>query len=305
MIANLYIISESFIQNSFFSKEEIEERIELLAQDYSYIRLYKDNNRLYVNYNIYNIPFLNSLSIQELLYDKDKKEYLDRDARNALAQIIEMSEETTLNFDQIKELLSIVNENLCHGVIAFNELTEIDSENQIIYNTKKWLEFRRHYLSQYPKDPNYFIEECKIYFPKLFFHENNKVAIKSILSDCSIKIIYHLTALNDNFKNSQERSLANGETNRQQVLENFSRENRLDEIASLEVYPKRKNEMSFFFLKEDTNTKTKICCEPHIKLPFKDKDDGSYSTNRRIYFHEGVKYIAEGRVLIGHIGNHL
>lgn len=304
VIAHFYIISESFIQNNQFSKEEIELRIEALAKDYDYIRLHREKNKIYVNYNIYNVPFLNNITIQELLYDSEKKFNLERDARNALSQIIEKSEETNLSFDQIKELLEIVDESICHGLIAFNGIRNIDFEDQIIYDKESWLTFRRNRLKKHPRNPDYFIDECRIYFPNLFFHEKNKQSVKSILLECSSKIIVHLSALNDHFKESQKKSIASG-ANRQQVLDNFSRENNLDEIASLEGNPSRKKDLTFSFMNDKVGQIQKICCEPHLKLPRKDLDDGSYSTNRRIYFHEGIDGIANGRILIGHIGAHL
>ena len=51
------------------------------------------------------------------------------------------------------------------------------------------------------------------------------------------------------------------------------------------------------------NTKELIYCELHLKLIYDDRN--VYSQNRRIYFHEGKPNIQKGKILIGHIGEHL
>ena len=55
------------------------------------------------------------------------------------------------------------------------------------------------------------------------------------------------------------------------------------------------------------NEEEDVCCEPHLKLCHNDlyPGDTSYSNDRRIYFHEGKANIHEGKILIGHIGDHL
>jgi hypothetical protein len=125
--------------------------------------------------------------------------------------------------------------------------------------------------------------------------------IGMILFECPKRLILHLSALNDKFKESYS-----GAKNRTDQLRIFSLISNLDESASLEGNANRKRRLIFGF----ENTKGEIinvCCEPHLKLPFNDDypGDQSYSTNRRIYFHEGRADIANGRILIGHIGNHL
>ena len=304
MNAHFYILAKSFHHNAKFSNAEIEEKIKRLAEDVRLIHQYKDTNTLYVNWEeIYPQVFYDKYTIEDFICKGYQlKGYIDRDILNALQNILNRGIETTDSFQKITdELLPFCDGNKCHGLIAFHKVDGIDDTVQLIYGIDGWYKFRRHFLGLYPKDENFFIDECIKYFPNLFFHNKNRISIKAIFKDCPKKIIYHLVALNDifyNLKKTQESEL-----NRTQVLVQFSISASLDETASLEGDPKRKRDFTFDF----TNTEgqiERVCCEPHLKL-CKNDVDSSYSTNRRIYFHEGMKNIHEGRILIGHIGTHL
>ena len=299
MTAEFYLIAESFAENSALSKEEIENKTKSLATDFTYIKQYGATNKLLVNPNMYNVKFIENITISDLLFNTDiANKHLDRDVRNALKKIIIEQETTDITTKDVKEVLLLEhNESLCHGLIGFNLVNGINPDFQVVYHIKGWFDFRRYYLGLYPKNAGFFIEECKKYFPKLFFHERNKTSINSILSTCPKKIIYHLSALNDKFK----ESFAQG--NRTEVLEHFSTNTSLDEIASLEGDARRKPNFTFLFKNVD-NVDESVCCEPHLKLCYSDLST-AYSTDRRIYFHEGKSNIQGGKILIGHIGNHL
>lgn len=302
MVAHFYLMAESFRNNGNLNDVEIEEKIKRLAEDVRLINQYRDTNILYTNYNdLYPQIFYSTYTVSDFICNpqKLKSEGVDRDVINALNNIIQKSQETTCTSKEvIDNLLSWIDEDNCHGLIAFQKIDEFDENLQIIYGLDGWYKFRRHFLGEYPKNENFFIDECIKYFPKLFFHDRNRTSIKAIFSDCPKKIIYHLAALNDVFKNFQQIGL-----NRTEMLKQFSIQTKLDEIASLEGDASRKKDFTFDFLNSDNITED-ICCEPHLKLCYSDTDN-SYSTDRRIYFHEGKPNIHEGRILIGHIGTHL
>lgn len=303
MLAEFYIVPDSFAFNSTFSRNEIESKIKSLAIDFTYIRKYKDTNRLLVHHEIYNVIFFNNKTLGQLLFNEDgSKQLIDRDVYNALQKVIVESASTAITVAEVIDvLLSEHNENICHGLIAFNQIDGINSDFQVVYNFRGWLDFRRHFLALYPGTNAFFISECKKYFPNLFFHERNAMTVGQILAECPKKIIYHLAALNDNFRNSQTEG-----QNRTQVLNHFSISAHLDETATLEGNPEKKPDLTFEF-SNTVGQLEKVCCEPHLKLPYNDNHPGdmSYSNNRRIYFHEGKSNIMSGRILIGHIGNHL
>jgi len=303
MVAEFYLIAESFAQNHNSTGAEIEAKTKSLANDFVYIRQYKDTNKLFVHPDIYNVNFINNVSISDLLFnDEVANKNLDRDVRVFLKRIVLESETTSHTTQEVKDvLLPEHNADLCHGLISFNLLDDVNPEFQVVYHLKGWLEFRRHYLKLYPKNQIFFIDECVKYFPDLYFHERNKTTSGAILHNCPKKIVYHLTALNDKFKSSQQVGL-----NRTQVLERFSITASLDETASLEGNANRKPALMFKFINKK-NEAEEVCCEPHLKLCRNDlyPGDNSYSNDRRIYFHEGKENIHEGRILIGHIGDHL
>ncbi|MDB5029461.1 hypothetical protein [Mucilaginibacter sp.] len=303
MIAELFIIPESFVNNSNFTIEELEFKIKALSQDCIQIRKYKADNHLYVHSDIYNVVFVNGLTVGELLYNPEvAKENIDRDVYNALKTIImESANAEYTTADIINILLPEHSEDICHGLIAFEEIPKIEQDYQIIYSLQGWYDFRRHFLGLYPKNPIFFIDECKIYFPDLFFHERNKGTIGTILHNCPKTIVFHLAALNDKFGSIVIRNM-----NRTEVLRQFSVASNFPENASLEGNSARKQDFTFAFLNDDSKY-IDVCCEPHLKLCFNDNypGDNSYSNDRRIYFHEGIYNIEKNKILIGHIGNHL
>jgi hypothetical protein len=305
MTAEFYIIPESFENAQIFSKDEIEEKIKALAQDFVLIKQYKDTNKIYVNPQIYSVVFIGEATILDLLYNPAIiRKHIDRDVRLALQKIIGESATTDVSSEEIIEiLLPNHNEERCYGLIAFNKMENIKSEYQIVYNINDWYAFSRYFLGLYPhpQDGNYFIEECKKYFPCLFFHERNKETVTYLLKDCSQKTVYHLGALNDKFKEFSMLKLERAET-----LKRFSIAAKLDEEASLEGDASRKGDFNFDFV-NDKDLPENVCCEPHLKLCYNDNypGDTSYSTDRRIYFHEGKPNIQQGKVLIGHMGKHL
>lgn len=302
MIAEFYLIPDSFSYNINFTVEEIENKTRSLANDFVNIRRYKDSNLIKVHSSIYNIEFFQGIILMDLLFNPKIGEEIDRDTKAMLQKIIVESVETDDDIKYvINNLLPNHNEDKCFGLIAFNEVKVVAPEYQIIYNIRGWFQFRRYFLGLYPKDANYFIDECSKYFPQLFFHERNKSTVQKILGICSKKIIYHLSALNDEFRNSQLEGL-----NRAEILKHFSIAQKLDERASLEGNASRKNDLTFEFL-NDSRQQELVCCEPHLKLCYNNNypGDSSYSKIRRIYFHEGKSNIQQGKILIGHIGEHL
>jgi hypothetical protein len=252
MIAHFYILAESFQNNSSLSNNDIEEKVKRLAEDIKLIHKYKETNKLYANYEeIYLQIFYAHYTVEDFICtpQKLKQNGIDRDVINALQNILQKSEETKITSQEAKhELLSWIDENNCHGLIAFHKIEGFDDNLQVIYGIDGWYKFRRYFLGKYPKDENFFIDECIKYFPISIY--------------------------------------AN-----------------LDETATLEGNAQRKEYFTFSFA-NNLGADENVCCEPHLKLCYSDKDN-SYSNDRRIYFHEGKSNIQNGRILVGHIGVHL
>lgn len=301
MVAELYIVAESFANNVNLPTPEIENKTKALAEDFVYIRKYKDTNKLYVHPDIYNVNYLNGIVLSDLVYNwQTAKLHIDRDVFNALQKIVIESATTTHTSQEVIEvLLPEHDENLCHGLVAFNQIQNVNPEFQIVYDTQSWLKFRRHFLSLYPKNAAFFMSECTKYFPDILFHANNWNTVGGILPEFSTKIVYHLSALNDKFRESQD-----GHRNRQQVLDHFSLNCHLDETASLEGEASRKPKFTYEF-SNSSGGKRKICCEPHLKLCSSGNAGDNTYYFHRVYFHEGFPDFDDGRILVGHIGEHI
>ncbi len=306
MLAELYISDDSFLYNSRMNKKDIQNRLKQLQSDIDYILTnYGSDNIIYVNNTIYNKPFYLNHSISYLINNKEFtiKEF-DELFYRSLFSIINRPKQTKISTDEvIKILLKEHSADLCHGLIAFDEVSHINKERQIIIYTKNdWYKFRRYYLSLYPINGEYFIKECRKYFPKLFFHERNVTTVSCLLSDCSKKLVFYLSELNDKFEHSKTNPY-----NRKESLRIFNSQCSFDQDASdlgnsgSKKKSKKRENVKFKFL-DNKGHKKDIHCDLHLKIL--KNDFGKVSTGRRIYFCEEDKDIAIGKILVGHMGGH-
>jgi len=301
MKAEFYIIKESFLSNITIDKKDLVSKIEALHADFLEIRKH-DTDSLFIHPGVYDLEFMPGISLTDLLYTATGGTHLDKETMSALKRVMVESEASEYNGDDIiTVLLPEINGDNCIGIMTFNQLPDIERDYQIVYTDDSWLKLRRKFLGKFPTNPIHFIETCSVLFPSIYFHEQNKETVGVILSTCSKKIVAHLSALNDNFKNYKNKPY-----NRNDTLNRFSVGEKLDETASVEGNASRKRRLIFNFV-DNNNQIEQVCCEPHLKLPYNDNypGDKSYSTDRRIYFHEGKENIHNGKILIGHIGDHL
>lgn len=290
-----FIIPESFRYNGD-PQSHIEKKIENFAVD---LRKIKETsyNYIFCHSDVYNIEIIENITISDILYNPVTK-LIDRDIIQQLRIIWELEETNDSISDICEVYLPNHNENECYGLIAFNPIKNILSEYQLIYGINSWLKFKRYFLGTYPKNTDFFIDECKVYFEYLFFHEDNKITMKRLFPDCVKKIIYHLSELNDKFPNSKTIPYV-----RLNTLDNFNGiYNHDGQAASPEGDIRKKSTLSFNF-ENKYGVKKSMYCELHLKISYDDKN--LFSNDRRIYFHEGIENIEKGKILIGHIGKHL
>jgi hypothetical protein len=308
MIAEFYIVNQSFRCPEGVTIEQLEEKIKLLSEDYLDIRQYKETDKILVHPSIYEECIFEDLTIEDFLYSKKWRKHFDRDTQKYLSIIIDHSEQTEETLEEVIEvLLPEHNENLVHGLLCLHQVEGID-EQFLVYDKNNWLSFHRHFLGLYPKKVTHYFNECKKYFPDLYFHERNEGTIGKIFPDFAKRVIYHLAALNDEFGKYKNKE----KYQRIETLKAFSTGCNLDQEASTEggqnsekERKSRKEALTFNFLTNE-NKLEPIYCEPHMKMANSDNypGDGEFYFHR-IYFHEGKKGIAEGRILIGHVGEHL
>jgi hypothetical protein len=304
MIAELYLVAESFVHNRNFSTSEIEAKTKALAEDFREIKKYKETNRLFVHSDIYKAEFLDGITVEDLLLlnpQKVKNGILDRDVYNALKKIVLETQNTSITTKEVIEiLLPQHDKNLCHGLIAFSKIDNIEESLQLIYGIYGWYKFRRYFLGLYPKDSDFFIDECVKYYPNLFFHEQNKISINSVLDAFSANITKHLGYLNDVFYTYRDRAFDNESVKYQ----TFTSECNLEADAASKDNNNVKEKLTFSFL-DKMGREESIVCYPHLRLCKSDIPGDSHYYQNRIYFHENTSDFHDGRILIGHIGGHL
>ena len=299
MITELYLVNKSFEYQEGVSKKDLEERIKDLAEDYNHIRQHK-SEELFKHESIYEVNIFERMPIIDFLYNPKTKKIFNRDTIRYLQLIIDYSKSTSYTTSEVIDtLLTKHTVNNLYGLICLHKIEGID-EKYLIYSKHNWLIFHRYFLSHYPQSEDNFIDECKKYFPKLFFHERNKIVIKKIFHDFTKTILFHLAMLNDEFYKFETNPY-----NRKDTLKKFSIACNLPEEASPEGNASRKPSFTFDFINRKKE-KILICCEPHLKLCRSDNypGDGEYYYHR-IYFYEGKEEIQNGKILIGHIGEHL
>lgn len=305
MIANLYLPTDSIRYNGIDSEEEVKNKLNSFINDLIYIEQYKSENIIYVGNDIYETKITSDKNIFDvalmLAYEELNLIY------SVLGNTSEMCENPLA--DLIKACQVDTDEE-CTTIIAFNTINNIpETIHYIIYNKTSWFTFRRVMLGKHHKnDPIFFVDECRKYFTELNFHDNNKIVVGRYLQKSAIKFIKYLSALNDNFKDYKEK---NPGMNTNDMLANFSRFNKMDDLASLQANPTKKPLLTFDFeaINSITNQsfKKSILCEPHLKICYPDNPTDPERNNycARIYFHFGDTEVQNGKVLIGSIGPHV
>jgi len=298
MIANFYIIPQSF-GNETMSNENFFSSLDSFIGDYHNLIIHKEDNKIYLQEEVYDVKLPNGYSLAEFIYSSDLKlSGKEKSIKQFLSNVFLKLPKKQISLDDLKIEIDDNSLECCTGIISLFEIDNIASENQIVYDTNSWYSFRRYHLGVFFGDANYFIDECVKYFPEIFFHENNYSSIGKILDDFSSKIIIHLVALNDVLPTV----ISSGEfSNHTDLLSKFSITAELDEIATLEG--KNKTRLKFKFKNSEGEIK-ELTCEPHLKLCKNDNEDSKYFQNR-IYFHFGLDSIESSKVLVAHIGEHL
>lgn len=294
MMTELYLLNDSFKYQNDITIKELENQIESLFEDYNFIKEY--NDKIFKHDSIYDEVIYPELKLWELLYDS--KNIFNRDIKKFLLKIIDHSESTSRTVEEILQLLDKHNEDTIYGLLCLHKVKSI-KDKYLVYNRHNWFAFHRYFLGLYPISEKHFFTECQKYFPLLFFHERVEETLKSLekgLQNFSKSIIHHLSLLNDEFHKYYNSS------NRIETLKRFS--SACDIEASPQGSAKDKPKMTYEFL-NDSNTKEQICCEPHLKLGQSDDSGDKHYCFNRIYFHEGKANIANGKILIGHIGGHI
>ncbi len=303
LVAEFYLVDASFQYQEGVTIPHLVERLQSLAEDCNYIRENKHTNKQLRYTAIYETEIFPNITVLDFLYNPlITKEKFERDTVNALQMIIDRAEETNLSNSEIVTRLDKHNESIAYGLLCLHPIAKLGditiNKEYLVYNKQNWLAFRRSFLGIYPQNSAFFHEEAKSYFPNLYLHDSIIDTMRPIYNNFVKKIIYHLSCLNDDFHKYKQDPYQRIET-----LNAFS--SLLDEQASPQGNANVKPLLTFDFTTGNGMIEA-VCCEPHLKLCYSDNHPGdSKYYYYRIYFHEGKKHIQNGKILIGHIGEHL
>jgi hypothetical protein len=301
MKAEFYLLNRSFSYQKGITLDDLEAKIKNLDYDYTYIRKYKETDKIYKHESIYSEPIFNDLTVEDLLYYGKGKGLVDRDTLEALRRIIDVSENINITPEEvIDELLDSHSQDTVFGLLCLHSIEIGEGKGRyLVYSKNNWLDFHQYFLSMYPISNTHFYKEAIKYFPNLFFHNRIEQTISKILHDFAKAIVFHLKALNNDFRKYQTQPYSRIET-----LKAFSIGCKLYEEASNQGNSEDKPKMTFSFFNHEGQNEN-ICCEPHLKLCKSDNSGDNTYYYHRIYFHEGKEHIAHCRILVGHIGEHI
>lgn len=204
-----------------------------------------------------------------------------------------------IDAEEYNALMSNVEETSCTNEELIMSVHCETSNILYVASSGRYWSAKQWYLATYVKRHDFFsnMTEC---FPNLFFHEHVASSINTLNADFSVErpfIVRHLQALNDFMPDFSSFSAEGMDYRR--ICEKFQ------EYSHIECSPqsdrKAAQKLNYKFTNTCTGQEIVVCCELHTKL----KWDGMDRANQdRIYFHPGKPEIANGKVLIVHIGTH-
>ncbi len=163
---------------------------------------------------------------------------------------------------------------------------------------KRWIEVLREQLKTYQGNGEGFLLECHQAFPDFVFSNGFPDCLgtfKGDLNDFVAVIVSALVSLADDMPECMEQPTT------QACMKAFSAKSGYE--TSMEGNADRKDALTFQFVGKDGTIR--ILCEPHIKLHCSARAGDSEYYFHRIYFSSAEHAEFEGKMLIGHIGEHL
>ncbi|MBF0465564.1 MAG: hypothetical protein HQK88_03015 [Nitrospirae bacterium] len=295
-----YLFNKSFKNINNLTIEELGEKI------YDFFELcdnIKDSgDEIFKSNSIYEEQFFDNYALYEIMY-KERGIALKPEHKRALLKLDHITK-TSFNDVQMTEQLNETTESNLYGLLCFNRIETPDKiDSRLLISVQQdWYSFHRYYLYIFYISEESFFERCRKYFPELFFHERNRYALKTLsggLELFSETIVSHLEKLNDEFRKYYNyQSIAQSID---KIIQAFCSANNIKGSLQGENH----DQLYFEFYNTQTKTLEKICCDPHLKLRTPDRPGNTQRYENRIYFHQGKKGVQGGKILIGHIGEHL
>lgn len=232
---------------------------------------------------LYEANVLPDLALWQVLYENP--EGFGRDMQRLLMVAVDTTVTTTLTE---LEALGAVGEL---GPWAEDRARSINA-------VKGWIDVLREQLKTYQGDRNGFLFECRQAFPDFVFSTRFPDCLgtfKGELNDFIAVIVSALLSLARDMPECMEQPTT------QACMKAFTAMSGYE--TSMEGDADRKDSLTFQFAVKDGTIQ--ILCEPHIKLHCSARAGDTEYYFHRIYFSSAEHAEFKGKILIGHIGEHL
>lgn len=265
--------------------EEIESKIRRYCDLIDYIN--ENNDELLLPDQFYEQKLVNDVLMYEYLYENE----YSSDARELLYSYLRELPPSDITYNDLFSAINAQVTNEYKALLGMSTNVFILQENLYINSKEKWLKAHRFYLlkSNSLEEFIFNLEGC---FPNLVFHERVYETIKVFkdIHSHSTELVRHLVSLNDYVKPVYlEVGITSGEIFRILKAERNIISSGRGDNEGLNLY--------ICIFKNDEGEPEEVKCNPHTKLY------NAYS-DYRIYFNWGKDNIKDGRILVGHIGNH-
>lgn len=291
---SFYITKETFIEDSL-SMSELVRFMAFLNIETRKICSH-EGNKLYVCSDIYQSIRWRGHQLSEVWSSNCS---IDNDLKSILVQVL-YERSSTIETPSDSIVYGDADSSSSSGLITVRNRPNVCRYAQI-FPKRPWYNFVLDYLYRNPSpDGPSFIDDVNQIMDNLYCIPRNKETICKIYDNFKIAILTHLSALNTHFRDAQKDS-----KNRSDALLRFTILCGLPENASLEGDATRKKDITFNF-EDQRNVTVSLYFEPHLKLCYSDRypGDTKYYYNR-IYFFEGDHNMFGGKIIVGHIGEHL
>lgn len=304
-MANILLSHSAFILNSFENISELLSEINITVDIAR-----KGGDHVFGNYHVGEINTNLGVTILDCACKPFNEvsqtiPHLTNDAHKTIIKLLWMTSETPMNSYTLEDL-NIEFNGQHNGLLGLSFNPSMNSDLEIT-NEKTWFNFHRQYFVEHTPSRQDFVESVKDYFPNLHFSSSIASGLANFQGitypEIVKTIIYHLTALNDDFIELFEVHHSEGADSVCDMLE--AKFSSLDNSLGASRDANGIVELLFKFT-DDARIVREFDCNLHTKFEsyFELLNPNHTLKSNRIYFHQPTNDFMKGKVLIGRIGRH-
>lgn len=299
MKISFYLTTQSFDRTNY---QSLFRSLVGMFKDVCLVEEYQEENSFYVCSDVLGMEVDGGMQLFEMCTSTA----IPKDVREAIKLLVPALTHGSFrtSYDTSSSVIaSTVNNNAqnCVAIMADENAPLVDKEFGPVYSKQTCLDLRHKYWVKYINDTTHYLQQCRKYYPHLFFHQEVDDNIATIYDTCKRQITESLTALDEKYC-PLYISYGESKPSQEEQMKQFRSKSSLD--ACTQGAEKKKLDATFTFT-NDEGANQKLFCGLHIKYYYDDKGE-NFSNDRRLYFHEPHPCIHQGRkVLVAHIGGHL